>query len=84
MMHNNKDLSVKTNMTLLKKGDYYNSVNVIDFQDPRSTKYTGRLERPLKQTKNERNYTSYNFIRDAATPAEVKFIRRTQIDRHRE
>ena len=38
--------------------------NIINFQDPRSAKYTNNLlTRPLTKSKNERNYTSYHFIR---------------------
>jgi hypothetical protein len=57
----------------------YKSDNVIHFQDPRSANYTGRLMRPLIKTKNERNYTSFNFIKPASAKEEnVRFVRRVK------
>lgn len=58
--------------------------NVIHFQDPRSAKFNGTLQRPLTKTKNERNYTSYNFIRQEwNSKQEQKFVRKTPVEKYR-
>ena len=49
------------------------SDNIIHFQDPRSAKYNGALQKPLTQTTNKRNDTSYNFINgEAKNPPKQK------------
>ena len=65
----------------------YKSDNIIHFQDPRSAKFNGQLNKPLTKTKNERNYTSYNFIKQEANkhqPQTVRFHRRISVEKHRE
>ena len=59
----------------------HRSDNVIHFQDPRSAKFNGTLQRPLKKTKNERNYTTYNFIKpDFALGKKepIRYVRRVK------
>jgi hypothetical protein len=71
------------------KPEEYRGDNVIHFQDPRSVKFNGQLGRPLTRTKNERNYTSYNFIHSElnALPKkldEPRYVRKTSAERYRE
>eukprot|EP00347_Sterkiella_histriomuscorum_P004979 403358360 len=50
------------------------SENIIHFQDPKSAKVNGSLNKPLINTQNKRNDTSYNFINiaDQQKPHQVQ------------
>lgn len=63
----------------------HRSDNVIHFQDPRSAKFNGTLQKPLRKTKNERNYTTYNFTKPELTPKDpVRYVRRVKEEVYRD